>query len=104
LIPNSVIKDEETGKNVVRSKSQMSAAMGGVKEGHIYVPVGKITYVLGKWLSDCCLNPNEQLFSYRLLFDDKMMMNAFYLTNLMSLNSEISVSEEKVCLVFYFSV
>lgn len=36
-----VIKDEETGKNVVRSKSQMSAAMGGVKEGHIYVPVGK---------------------------------------------------------------
>jgi hypothetical protein len=36
-----VIKDEETGKNVVRSKSQMSAAMGGVKEGHIYVPVAK---------------------------------------------------------------
>ncbi|XP_052080461.1 uncharacterized protein KIAA2012 homolog isoform X15 [Mytilus californianus] len=36
-----IVKDEETGKSVVRSRSQMSAAMGGVKEGHIYVPVAK---------------------------------------------------------------
>ncbi|XP_071149817.1 uncharacterized protein KIAA2012 homolog isoform X47 [Mytilus edulis] len=36
-----IVKDEETGKSIVRSRSQMSAAMGGVKEGHIYVPVAK---------------------------------------------------------------
>ena len=45
-----VVKDEETGKNIVRSRSQMSAAMGGVKEGHIYVPVAKSMYTLD------CLN------------------------------------------------
>jgi hypothetical protein len=41
LNPNEQFFSYKTGKNVVRSKSQMSAAMGGVKEGHIYVPVAK---------------------------------------------------------------
>ncbi|KAK3082961.1 hypothetical protein FSP39_010092 [Pinctada imbricata] len=36
-----VVQDEETGKTVIRSKSQLSMTLGGVKEGHIYVPVAK---------------------------------------------------------------
>lgn len=35
-----VVEDEVTGKTVIRSKSQLAHIMGGVKEGHIYVPVG----------------------------------------------------------------
>ena len=36
-----VVQDEESGKTVIRSKSQLSMTLGGVKEGHIYVPVAK---------------------------------------------------------------
>nr|XP_022320407.1 uncharacterized protein KIAA2012 homolog isoform X30 [Crassostrea virginica] len=35
-----IVQDDE-GKSLIRSKSQVSMAMGGVKEGHIYVPVAK---------------------------------------------------------------
>nr|XP_034301536.1 titin homolog isoform X9 [Crassostrea gigas] len=35
-----IVQDDD-GKSLIRSKSQVSMAMGGVKEGHIYVPVAK---------------------------------------------------------------
>ncbi|XP_067685707.1 uncharacterized protein KIAA2012-like [Haliotis asinina] len=35
-----MVKDEESGKNTLRSKSQLSKAMGGVKEGHLFVSPG----------------------------------------------------------------
>ncbi len=38
-----IVQDQESGKSTLRSKSQLSRAMGGVKEGHIFVPPGKNT-------------------------------------------------------------
>ncbi|XP_061188991.1 titin homolog isoform X2 [Saccostrea echinata] len=35
-----IVQDDD-GKSLIRTKSQVSMAMGGVKEGHIYVPVAK---------------------------------------------------------------
>lgn len=40
-----IVQDDD-GKSLIRSKSQVSMAMGGVKEGHIYVPVAKSKLVL----------------------------------------------------------
>lgn len=36
-----IVKDEESGKSTLRSKSQLSKAMGGVKEGHLFVSPGE---------------------------------------------------------------
>lgn len=55
-----IVQDDD-GKSLIRSKSQVSMAMGGVKEGHIYVPVAKSKLVPGlhiswrncKWLLFC---------------------------------------------------
>lgn len=41
-----IVQDDD-GKSLIRSKSQVSMAMGGVKEGHIYVPVAKSKLVPG---------------------------------------------------------
>ncbi|XP_048237995.1 titin homolog isoform X2 [Haliotis rufescens] len=35
-----IVKDEESGQSTLRSKSQLSKAMGGVKEGHLFVSPG----------------------------------------------------------------
>jgi hypothetical protein len=40
-----VVQDDD-GKSLIRTKSQVSMAMGGVKEGHIYVPVAKSKLVV----------------------------------------------------------
>ncbi|XP_060069867.1 titin homolog [Ylistrum balloti] len=36
-----LVHDSDSGKSIIRSRSQMASAMGGVKEGHIYVSGAK---------------------------------------------------------------
>lgn len=33
----AIIRDEETGKAVIKSRSEIAQALGGVAEGHIYL-------------------------------------------------------------------
>lgn len=50
-----IVQDDD-GKSLIRSKSQVSMAMGGVKEGHIYVPVAKSKLVPGLHISGEIVN------------------------------------------------
>ena len=86
-----VVRDEETGKNVVRSKSQMSAAMGGVKEGHIYVPVAKS-------MCSYCTLPEFEVF---LSFFPFFLLNQFLGFHKCTLFcGQSAQSLESTCLVF----
>lgn len=60
-----IVQDDD-GKSLIRSKSQVSMAMGGVKEGHIYVPVAKSKLVPG-----LPIYFGEIVFSYYLTGQNK---------------------------------